>query len=300
MSLENYSDLNILITGGTGYIGYNFTLFLLSKGHKVILLVRPKSNLRGLEKLNNVKFHVYDGDYNSVEEVFINSKINIVFHLATHYNKMDDHENIELFNEVSIKLTSYLLIAAKKNKDFIGLINVGSIWQLNDKYDNAYTLFKLFQDKLTDFYSRSHNIKVLSLLLTDSYGPSDWRNKFLNQLAISINNDETFHVVNPNAKVDLIYIVDICRALFMTINIISLSDKLYCSYKLQAIETINLIKIINYTEVLTGRKIQVSFGDAKHNETENSTLSLPILPGWKPEIDLKSGLRLYFNIKGDS
>jgi nucleoside-diphosphate-sugar epimerase len=40
--------MRILITGGTGYIGFNFSKFITEQGFSVSLLVRATSDLRNM------------------------------------------------------------------------------------------------------------------------------------------------------------------------------------------------------------------------------------------------------------
>jgi len=58
--------MRILITGGTGYIGYNLTKYLSKKGYDVHLLIRSNSNLRELMNYKNVYIHSYNNTYDSV------------------------------------------------------------------------------------------------------------------------------------------------------------------------------------------------------------------------------------------
>ncbi len=81
--------MNILVTGGTGFIGSHTTVELLTMGHNVIvidnlsnsseLVLHRIKEITGIE----VKFYKIDlCDYEKIEEVFIKEYIEIVIHFA--------------------------------------------------------------------------------------------------------------------------------------------------------------------------------------------------------------------------
>lgn len=104
--------LNILITGGTGYIGKNLVSAFLNKGNKVFLLKR-KNSINDIKHENLVEI-IYDGTYNSFE--IIREKIDIVYHLATCFLVNHKTENLEeLINSNILFGTQLLEYMAKNN-----------------------------------------------------------------------------------------------------------------------------------------------------------------------------------------
>jgi nucleoside-diphosphate-sugar epimerase len=280
---------SVLITGGTGYIGSHLIPFLLDKGFIVHVIVRFNSDLRNLYYLGDEKTHQYDGSFASLEKIFIENDIRIVCHLATNYQKRDDLDYILELEKVTINLTAHLLAAARTNKDFIGFVNVGTIWQLNNNYENSYTLFKNYQDNLVRLFSLKHGVKAISLLLTDTYGPNDWRPKILNIIYKSIIENRSIQLSNPEAILELIYIDDICEALLNSIRLLTLQTQPYEIYKLDAIESVTLQDLVSRIEDLLRIKLDVSFGDRVVSNSNRDTIKT--LPGWKPKVDLDTGLR---------
>lgn len=285
-----------LLTGATGYIGYNFALFLNKKGFNTHILVRKTSKLRDLDSHDNIFTHYYDGNYQSIDKIFSDHNIKIVIHLATHYDKSDDLITLNQLHNVSIDLTNHLFAAIKKQTGFIGLVNIGTVWQLHENFDNAYSLFKMFQDELSRYYSLKYNIKVISLLIRDSYGPDDWRSKFLNQLKLSIDDNTNFHIANPNTNIQLIYIDDICEALYHSMNLLNLQNTFYSQYKLLASEKVRLVDLIKYIESIIGKPIKTSHGDVVSDVALEIVKESDIdqLPGFSPKIKLVQGLAKVF------
>jgi nucleoside-diphosphate-sugar epimerase len=291
------NKVEILITGATGYIGYNFVLFLEKKGFKTHILVRKSSKTRDLEKKHNVLIHYYNGSYEAIDKIFSENKIQIIFHLATHYDKSDDLITLDRLKSVSIDLTNQLFAVIKKQTDFIGFVNIGTIWQLNYILDNPYSLYKVFQDELSKYYSIKYNIKVISLLLRDSYGPDDWRPKFLNKLKLAINDEVNFHITNPNTKIEMLFIDDICEALFHTLELLIVESTPYNQYKLVSLDKISLRDLVKYVETIIGSSIKISFGDSdSHIDVEEKPeLEINELPGFSPKVKLAQGLRMVFS-----
>jgi CDP-paratose synthetase len=287
--------MRILITGGTGYIGYNLTKYLVEKGYYVNLLVRSSSNLRDLLDYKNINIHHYNDTYDSVKSIFLQYKIDYIYHLASNSIKSNSLTDFELIHNVTIKLTYHLLTAAIETKQLIGFINVGTFWQLNKIHNNIYTLFKGYQDELCRFYSNNFGIKVLSLLLTDTYGKNDWRPKILNQLNKSILEKKSFHVNNPDGLLELIYIDDVCIALYQSMDILKSQELNYDTYKLKGTEitTANLVLLI---EDLTGIDFKVTYGLKPHSDSLVIKNSIRTLPRWVARVELETGLKFFFGL----
>ncbi|MGG7161197.1 UDP-glucose 4-epimerase GalE [Clostridium baratii] len=81
--------MNILITGGIGYIGSHTIIELLKQNYSIIVMdnlinsnIKIKNNIEKISN-NKIKFYKIDlTNYNEVEEVFNNEKIDAVIHFA--------------------------------------------------------------------------------------------------------------------------------------------------------------------------------------------------------------------------
>lgn len=81
--------MNILVTGGAGYIGSHTCLELITQGHDVFVVDNlsnsSKESLRRVAKLTkkSIIFYKIDmRDYNKLEEIFIGQKYDAVIHFA--------------------------------------------------------------------------------------------------------------------------------------------------------------------------------------------------------------------------
>lgn len=87
--------MNILVTGGTGFIGSHVCVKLLELGHKVLIIdnlsnshINSLKNVAKIAKLSNnndENLNFYQGDIrnqNPLEQIFSNHNIDVVIHLA--------------------------------------------------------------------------------------------------------------------------------------------------------------------------------------------------------------------------
>jgi nucleoside-diphosphate-sugar epimerase len=112
-----------LVTGATGFAGYNLCRRLVQDGKQVVAFVRPTSHYKKLESLGIECRKVDIKDIGSVQDNF--SGITKVYHLAAEYRI--EHSNQDEFILVNVEGTRNLLKAAKaaKVRRFIHCSTVG-------------------------------------------------------------------------------------------------------------------------------------------------------------------------------
>jgi len=120
---------NILITGGTGFIGSHITeKFLTDESYSIVAIVRRKKNYKNVEELKNKGAILAEGnfyDINFVEKIFKEFQIQHVIHIAAlrggGVSTKDD------YYKVNVMGTETLLKASLKNgiKRFIFCSSVG-------------------------------------------------------------------------------------------------------------------------------------------------------------------------------
>nr|MBO4517381.1 SDR family NAD(P)-dependent oxidoreductase [Clostridia bacterium] len=81
--------MNVLVTGGAGYIGSHTDVELISAGHSVIvidnLLNSKKEALNRVEKITGKKIKFYEGDIRDrkiLDKIFTENKIDAVINFA--------------------------------------------------------------------------------------------------------------------------------------------------------------------------------------------------------------------------
>ena len=93
--------MNILVTGGLGYIGSHTVVELIKNELNVIivdnLINSSYDNLKNIEKITGIKptFYNFDVTKDEIEEIFINHKIDGIIHFAA-LKSIDDSNNYPL------------------------------------------------------------------------------------------------------------------------------------------------------------------------------------------------------------
>ena len=80
--------MNILLTGGTGFLGSNILKKLVSKkDYNVIVLVRSSSNLYRIQDIKGFELFYVDDNLDNLNELFGKNSIDTIIHTATEYGR---------------------------------------------------------------------------------------------------------------------------------------------------------------------------------------------------------------------
>mgnify|MGYP003683062379 FL=1 len=215
--------MNILITGGTGYIGSNLIDKLLSKEFKVFALY---NNTKSDKIDDNLSWIKYDGSFDSLTK--IPDKIHIILHLATLFSPKHSIDVIRNMINSNILLGVHLLEFAKEN-NIKSFINTSTYAQSVDDStynpQNFYTATKGAFESILKFYTESGFVNNITLSLYDTYGPNDTRPKFINLVLNNLNTEQIFNMSLGEQEIRYIYIDDVIEAYCLSIELL-LSNKI--------------------------------------------------------------------------
>ena len=172
---------NIIVLGGSGFVGKSLLQKLESKKFKVKVMVNSS-------KIKN-KFKKFHGDILD-KKTFENQIKNgdIIINLVGQYN-----DNISNFIDLNIKGGLNLLESCKGKKN-IKIILISSIdaYGENMHYaskekdksspQNNYGLIKLLAEKMYENFANIHGLDVIVLRLSNLYGPNKKNGLILNIL----------------------------------------------------------------------------------------------------------------------
>ena len=184
----------ILITGFAGFIGFHLTNKLMSEGYDVIGIDNfnnyydvslKKSREKFLKKkfFNNTKFFKIDlTDKIKLHKIFLNNKIDYVFHLAAQAGVRNSFINPNDYLNSNINGYNQLIELSRIHKvKRIFLASTSSIYGrksgiLNEKEKNLnplqiYSLSKLLNEKVSDIYVKNFGLKVCCMRFFTVYGP---------------------------------------------------------------------------------------------------------------------------------
>lgn len=295
--LKQNSMKTILITGATGFIGTNIIRSLvLDENYLLIILVRKNSDLSKLTPLTNRSKFIFAEDLmhdNSIS----NYKIDVVIHLATYYINNHIANQVEELIESNITLGINILETFKFNPEMIFFnFTSSSIFANSDSYfpQTLYSASKKAFSDILEFYKNKLNFYYIELIIYDTYGKGDSRNKLLSLLLNVLQNNDLLELSPGDQRLRLLHVDDLVEAVSLLINNkADLSRSIVNIFTLGPKETHSLREIVGLIEKICQKKINVKFGARDYRQNE-IMLPYPIKKyprGWKPKITLPIGLK---------
>jgi nucleoside-diphosphate-sugar epimerase len=227
--------MNILITGGNGFIGSHLVKKLLNSKNKLFLTTRSNSNLQRIRtELNSLTLINIDKD--NLENFFSKTKIDLIIHLSTSYIKNEKASDISNLINTNVTFPSSLLYLAVKNnvKHFI---NTGTCFEylpkkgkISEKSSlrplNFYTSTKAMFEGFLKTYADQKKIKAVTLKLFFPYGEMD-NDKLVKLLVEASIKNKKIEVTKGEQLLSFTYIEDIVDAYLKTIDYIKKMDLNY-------------------------------------------------------------------------
>ncbi len=293
--------MKLLVTGCTGFIGSNLVRGLVDTGHTVHAVVRPSSDLAILgEARSRITTHVFDEGSGDLRPIVSAAQPDVVLHLASLY--LTHHKPEQTADLVrSNVLFGTLLLEAMHECDVRRLINTGTTWQHfeDGTYDpvNLYAATKqAFQD-VVEYYVRARNFQVLTLKLSDTYGPGDPRPKIFKLLRRTAESGDILRMSPGEQKLDPLYIDDAVAAFLRAVELVSSVPEgntgRHQIYAALTGDARTLREIVELFSRALGRDISVEWGGLPYRPRE---VFAPYtrgenIPGWMPEVGIEEGLR---------
>ncbi len=294
---DSSSHKHALVTGSTGYVGSNLVRHLLNQDWDVHIITRSSSNLKELgNALNSVTVHRHDGTSTSMVEILTKAKPNVVFHLASLFLAKHKTEDIEKLISSNL-LFSTQLLEAMSTSGVKYLVNTGTSWQHynNEDYNpvNLYAATKQAFECILTYYIEAHSLKATTLLLFDTYGPKDPRDKLIPLLWKTAISKKPLMMSPGEQLIELVYIDDVIRALIMAAEaLLSTQTTGHTRYGVSANEPVRLIDLVKEFELAINQSLPIIFGERPYRPREvMKPWSLhQRVPGWQPEISLLAGI----------
>ena len=277
--------MHLLITGPTGYLGYNLCKSLAKTDITVHAISRNAPPASRKVKSSNIFYYkLADIDIDKLIDI---NDIDGVIHCATSYGRDDD--TLGTLQANLIFPLSILLKSIESKVQFF--INTDTIL---DKRVNSYSLSKKqFLDWL--YYFKS-DINCFNLSLEHFYGPGDSVGKFTTFIIKELLNKIEYIDLTPGQqKRDFIYIDDVVSGFC------ELEKKDFGEYKCYNLTNNKKITVEELTQEIknvVGKDISIIYdgstpGDQFGIYGDNYKISNET--NWTPKISLKEGLKRMIN-----
>ncbi len=224
----------VLITGGCGFIGSNFSNYMVKKHPDYDIIILDKLTYAGRKEniqniLNQVEF--VNGDIcnkTDVEQVVKDADFIINFAAESHVDR--SITDLEPFILTEVLGAGRLLEAVKKfnverfvqisTDEVYGSIENGSFKE-TDSYNprNPYAACKAAQELLARSYFETFKSPILITRTTNNYGPFQNTEKFLPRIIINALKNKPIPIYGSGKQVrDWIFVLDNCEAVDLVLH----------------------------------------------------------------------------------
>ena len=305
--------MNILVTGGAGFIGSHIVDAFIREGHRLVVVDDLSSGTR--ENVNSkASFEHLDIRSPELEKVFQRERFDVVCH---HAAQMDVRRSVsDPQFDASVNVLGGLNVFENARKYGVRKIlfasTGGAIYGEQDYFPadelhplrplSPYGITKLCTEKYLFYYKEVHGIDFVVLRYANIYGPRQNPHGEAGVVAIFasklINKEQP--VINGNGKQtrDYTYVGDVVKA-----NVAALGYQGSNIFNVGTGTERDVNFLFETLRALLNPGCPEQHGPAKLGEQQRSVISFEKIErdlGWRPTIDLKDGLRLtaeYFKTK---
>ncbi|MBL4761327.1 MAG: SDR family oxidoreductase [Gammaproteobacteria bacterium] len=294
--------MNVLITGGAGFIGSHLSRKMIADGHQVAVLDNlsngRKDNIADL--LSSDRFTFHHADIRNEEDISsVFDEIDWVFHLAGVADIVPSIEDPREYFETNVTGTLNVLEAAKKAgvKRFIyaassSCYGIPDVYPTNEsspidsKY--PYALTKYLGEELVMHWQQLYDMPALSLRLFNVFGPNSrttgaYGAVFGVFLAQKMNNRPLTVVGDGNQTRDFTYIADVVSAFSMAAE----SDLVGEVMNVGSGGTYSINELVN---LLGGEITYIPKRPGEPDCTYAETTKIQTLLGWQPQVSFEQGV----------
>ena len=217
---------NILVIGGTGFIGFNFIKKALTKEF-IVTNISIKSTIQ-LKHKNLSHFNCDLLDQKNLSKILVNK----TFHYVINFGNYIDHSDFLLGGDNILKtqvdgLTN--ILSNINRTDLIKFINIGSSDEyggnnspqnekMNLKPFSPYSLGKTIVSEFLELLYASEQLPTLTLRPFLVYGPYQKLNRFLPHVISSCLKNKSFDCSAGTQIRDFCFVGDFIDAIFMALD----------------------------------------------------------------------------------
>jgi len=304
--------MNILVTGGAGFIGSHLVDRLLAEGHRVVCLdnfddfyasALKRRNLTGARK--DSKFRLVEGDLRDegiLKRILEEEKVEIVAHLAARAGVRPSIEQPLLYADVNIRGTLSFLEACKKYKiRRLVFASSSSVYGNNpkvpfaedDPVDNPispYAATKKAAELICHTYHHLYGMDIACLRYFTVYGPRQRPEMAIHQFSRLIRRGKKISLFGDgSSRRDYTYVDD---AIDGTMGAL-FREHGYEIYNIGEFQTTSLSELVQLIEEQMGKKAQVEYLPAQPGDVERTYADIRKARerlGYQPKINMREGI----------
>ena len=296
--------MNILITGGAGFIASHIVDAYISMGHKVTIVDNLSTG--DVKNLNhNAKFVEMDITSDKILNLLMSEHFDVLNHHAAQMdvrlsvtNPMFDAKTnviggLNLYEAAQKSKIKKIIFASTGGAVYGDKVNIPTIEDSALEPCSPYGIAKLTNEKYLAFYNDTYNIKTVCLRYANIYGPRQNYKGEAGVVAIFIDKllKGQQPIINGDGKNtrDYIFIKDIVKA-----NILALNENVRGTYNIGTEIETDVNQIFYHLKELIRSDCKEVHGEAKKGEQKRSCISYQKIlreHNWYPETKLSDGLK---------
>lgn len=301
--------MNILVTGGAGFIGSHLAKRLLDENHNVIVIDNLSTGNLDYIKDLSVRFNCIDIVKSDLSLLFEHYRFDCVYHLAAQINLRTSFEQPVLDAQTNIVGSLNLIQNCVKYnvKKFIFSSSGGAIYSSKDSLPysensiadpaSPYGLAKLTVEKYLDIFKQTNELNYTCLRYSNVYGPKQSSKSEAGVISIFFQrakeNKDIIIFGDGMQTRDFVYVDDVVEA-----NVLALQHDIRGNFNVSTEIKTNINKLADDILRLTKSHSDVIHQDAIAGELLHSCLSydkLHLATGWKPKQSIDQGILLTAN-----
>ncbi len=309
--------MNIVVTGGAGFIGSNLIDRLLENGHTIICLdnfddyydpaVKEKNLIGARESKNFVLLRGDIRDEQILDKCFSKQQVDLVIHLAARAGVRPSLANPHLYYDVNVLGTLKLLEAMRKYK-VTNLIfgSSSSVYGNNNKTPfseidpvdhpiSPYAASKKADELLCHTYYHLYKFNIFCLRFFTVYGPRQRPEMAIHHFVRRILGGEQITLFGDGtSQRDYTFIEDIIDGISRCMNVLHG----YEIINLGESQTISLIDLIKVIEELTGKKAVIDWKPMQPGDVIKTYADVgkaKKILGYHPRYSIRDGLSRFID-----
>jgi dTDP-glucose 4,6-dehydratase len=307
--------MNILVTGGLGFIGSHFIRHMLtipsnSSDDYVIYNIdnmgygSHEKNLSGFQ--DDPKYFFIKGDINDISRINNISDIDIIVNIAAESHVDRSIGNPRPFIQSNYHGTFELLEYARKNDiDRYMQISTDEVYgeaeqdQFFKEIDptnpsNPYSASKAAADLLVRSFFKTYGLKTVITRCTNNFGPNQFPEKLIPKTIIRILRDLPVFIYGNGEQVrDWLYVDNHVKAIY-DVMCKGRSGEIYNISSSNLMTNLDMVnKVSSIVKEHTNKETEIKFTDDRPGHDRryslNSTKIIKEL-GWRPKVDFNTAL----------
>lgn len=280
--------MNVLVTGGAGFIGTNLIKKLLFDGHNITSIDNYHT---GFESNHQEGVNYFHKDIRDIKNYNTYGEFDVVYHLAAIARIQPSFEQPLEYFETNANGT--LHIAEFCSKQNIPLIYAGSSSHHSGKFKNPYTFSKDIGEEIIKLYQETFNLKSSIARFYNVYGPHHLKDggycTLIGRWERLIENNQLLTIYGDGTKKrDFTHVDDIVEALI----------KIYDKDKWGFVFELGRGKNYSVNEIADMFNHDKIYLENKPGEADITLCDYSLAKehlGWEPKLNIEDYIKNYLN-----